>query len=91
MKLSIFSLSWFAGWAWTAVAGGGGLWLLFTRGPWPPTNGWFALISGLAACPLVAWSLKKYAGIRVSGWLQFAVAVLVFVTGHAALTIWPHR
>jgi hypothetical protein len=91
MRFNVSLLGWMAGWAWTFVAGGSGLWLLLTAGPWPPTNGWFALVSGLAACPLVAWSLKKYAGIRVSGWLQFAVAVLVFVTGHAALTIWPHR
>jgi hypothetical protein len=47
---------------------------LCTRGPWPPTNGWFALLSGIAACPLLAWSLKKYAGISVSGWLQFAAS-----------------
>ena len=90
MRLSISSLGRIAGWAWTFIAGGGGLWLLSTRGPWPPTNGWFALLSGLAGCPLVAWSLKKYAGISVTGWLQFAVAVLSFVAGHVALTIWPH-
>jgi hypothetical protein len=84
-------LAWIAGWAWTFVVGGGGLWLLYTRGPWPPTNGWFALFSGLAACPLVAWSLKKYTRINVSGWLQFAVAAFFFVAGHVALTIWPHN
>ena len=90
MRLRISSVGWIAGWTWTLVAGGSGFWLLVTRGPWPPTNGWFALFSGLAACPLVAWSLKKYAGVRLSGWLQFAVAVLVFVAGHLALKIWPH-
>jgi len=90
MKLSISSPSWFAGWTWTAVAGGGGLWLLFTRGPWPPTNGWFALFSGVAACPLVGWALQHCARIRISGWIQFAVAALIFVAGHAALGIWPH-
>jgi hypothetical protein len=89
-RLRISSVGWTAGWLWTFIAGVSGLWLLVTRGPWPPTNGWFALFSGLSACPLVAWSLKKYAGISVSGWPQFAVAVLVFIAGHAALTIWPH-
>jgi len=34
--------------------------------------------------------LKKYRSTRGSGWLQFGVAVLFFVTGHIALTIWPH-
>ncbi|MBI3677847.1 MAG: hypothetical protein HY243_14660 [Proteobacteria bacterium] len=90
MNSFAFRVGQIAGWAWTAIAGGGGLWLLMTKGPWPPTNGWFALASGLAACPLLAWSLKKYAAIKVSGWLQFAAAVFFFVAGHAALTIWPH-
>jgi hypothetical protein len=79
------------GWAWFLLAGGGGLWLLVTRGPWPPTNGWFALLSGIAACPLIGWSVKEYANRTVSPWLQLAVAALLFVAGHAALTIWPHR
>ena len=90
MKFSVASLGWIAGWAWTFIAGGGGLWVLVTRGPWSPTNGWFALLSGLAACPLVGWSLKKYARTSLSGWLQFAVAGLFFVGGRVALIIWPH-
>jgi len=56
-------LGWIAAWTWTILAGGGGLWLLWTKGPLPLTNGWFALLSGLAACPLTAWLFKKYAGI----------------------------
>jgi hypothetical protein len=91
MNSTVSLLGQIVGWAWTIIAGGGGLWLLFTNGPWPPTNGWFALLSGTAACPLVAWSLKKYAAISVSGWLQFAIAVFFFVAGHIALTIWPHK
>jgi len=90
MSLGISPLGWFVGWAWTCLAGGGGLWLLFTRGPWPPTNGWFALLSGFAACPLLSSSLKKYCKPSVSGWLQFAVAMLFFVAGQAALIVWPH-
>jgi hypothetical protein len=88
--MNVSSLGWLAGWGWTLIAGGGGLWLMMARGPWPPTNGWFALLSGLAACPLVGWSLKKYAGIGVSGWLQLALAVFFFAAGHFALIIWPH-
>jgi hypothetical protein len=60
-------LGWIAAWVWTIVAGGGGLWLLFTKGPWPLTNGWFALFSGISACPATAWVLKKYAGVTAPG------------------------
>ena len=56
-------LGWIAAWVWTIAAGGGGLWLMWTKGPWPLTNGWFALCSGLAACPVTAWMFNKYAGI----------------------------
>jgi hypothetical protein len=84
-------LAWVAGWAWTLIAGGSGLWLLYTCGPWPPTNGWFALVSGVAACPLIGWLLKKYASVNLLAWVQFAVALFFFVAGHVALTIWPHN
>jgi len=91
MKLSSSLFGQIAGWAWAIVAGGGGLGLLISRGPWPPTNGWFALLSGLAACALLGWSLKKYARVRVSGWIQFFLAVFFFVAGRVALTVWPHQ
>jgi len=52
------------GWVWTLVVGGGGVVLLITRGIWPPTNGWFAMLSGLAACPLFARPLEKRLGIK---------------------------
>jgi hypothetical protein len=77
------------GWAWTIVAGGGGLGLLIIRGVWPPTNGWFALFSGLAACPLLGWSLNKFAGIRIAFWVQLVAAVLIMLAGRAALLVWP--
>jgi len=89
-KMKLAWLASTAGWAWFVIAGGGGGWLLVTRGPWPPTNGWFALLSGLAACPLVGSSLRKYAHMNVSPWHQFAAALLLFASGHAALAIWPH-
>jgi hypothetical protein len=90
MRFELSLLGRLTSWAWTFIAGGGGLWLLFTRGPWPPTNGWFALFSGLAACPLTGWVLKKYVGTSISGWFQFGVALFFFVSGRVALTIWPH-
>jgi hypothetical protein len=42
-----------AAWAWTLVAGLGGFLLLLYLGPWPLTTGWFAMFSGLTACPLL--------------------------------------
>src|ERR1700690_1895849 len=78
---------WIVGWIWAIVAGGGGLWYLWTKGPWMLTHGWFALCSGLSACPLTAWFLKKYAGVRVSGWIPLSLAVLFFVAGKIALRI----
>jgi hypothetical protein len=90
MNLNFSLFGQIAGWAWTIVAAGGGLGLLITRGPWPPTNGWFALFSGLAACPLVGWSLRRYTRVRISEWIQFFVALFFFVAGRVALTVWPH-
>jgi hypothetical protein len=79
-------LAWILGWLWAIIAGGGGLWLLWTSGPGKLTNGWFALCSGLSACPLTAWFLKK-AGISVPGWVQLVLAVIFFVAGKIALKI----
>ena len=77
-------------WAWTIVAGGGGLGLLFRQGPWPPTNGWFALFSGVSACPMTAWLLKRYAGFMPPGYARLAFAVLFIVAGRTALAIEGH-
>jgi hypothetical protein len=49
------------------------------------THGWFALASGIAACPLTAWALKRTAGIDFSGWARFAAAALFIVAGRLAL------
>jgi hypothetical protein len=53
----------------------------------PAHNGWFALFSGISACPLTAWLLKKYAGITLSGWARFGIALLIIVIGRLALKI----
>jgi hypothetical protein len=74
-------------WAWAIVAGGGGLLLLCTKGPWPLTNGWFALFSGLSACPATGLLLKKYAGVHVSGYVRLAAAAFFFFAGRIALVI----
>src|SRR5438105_15710312 len=41
----------------------------------------------VSACPLTAWLLKKYAGIRLSGWARFVVAVLFIVAGRLTLEL----
>lgn len=78
-------LWWAIAWAWAILAGGGGLVLLVQRGPWPLTNGWFALCSGIAACPLTAWAFKRYLGIRLPVYVQIAAAVLFFIAGRVAV------
>ncbi len=80
-------IGWLVGWLYAIVAGGGGLWLLVTRGPWPLTNGWFALFSGLSACPLTAIVLRRYLGLTVSGRTQFAGAALFWIAGRIALAL----
>jgi hypothetical protein len=85
-------LAWLAiigGWTWCLFAGGGGLGLLVLRGPWPPTNGWFALLSGLAACPLTGRLLRNSARLKVSGWHQFGAAAFLLALGRIALSVWP--
>jgi len=57
------------------------------RGRLPLTNGWFALLSGLAACPLTPWLLKKYAGIPLSGRVRIAAPAFFFVAGRIALRV----
>jgi hypothetical protein len=80
-----------AAWAWALVAGVGGLMLLIHEGPLPITNGWFAMFSGIAACPLTAALLKKYAHVEVPGYVQFAVALMIFTAGRVAVVILLHR
>ena len=83
-------------WGWFFLAGVGGLILLIHEGPLPITNGWFAMFSGIAACPGAAWLAKKYAGVRVPLWAQFAAAFLIWLAGRAAVALilhrpfWPH-
>ena len=80
-------LGWVVAWIWAIIAGGGGLLLLWTKGPWPLTNGWFALFSGISACPATAWLLDRYAGVRVPGYVRLAAAVFFFVAGRITLAV----
>ena len=80
-------LGWLAAWVWTIVAGIGGLGLIITQGPLPLTNGWFALFSGISACPLTAWLVERKAGITLSGWTRFAIAFVIIMLGRLVLKI----
>jgi len=88
-KATLAWLAVIAGWAWCLFAGGGGVGILLLRGPWPPTNGWFAMLSGLAACPLIGQLLQKSSRLKISGSQQFGAAVLLISLGRMALTVWP--
>ena len=81
------ALGFIAAWAWTLLAGGGGVWLLLTKGAWPLTNGWFALFSGLALCPLLASFVKVNFGRAMSRPLRLGTAALIFLAGHVALFV----
>jgi hypothetical protein len=74
-----------AAWAWAIVAGGGGLLLLLEKGPLPLTNGWFALFSGLSACPLTAVLVKRLWGLTLSGRVRASAAAFFLVAGRVAL------
>ena len=73
-----------AAWIWTILAAGGGALLLVEEGPWPLTNGWFALFSGIAACPLTAWCSKRWFNIQFSGRAQFFTALVIWLAGQVA-------
>ena len=78
-------------WGWALLAGVGGLVLLIHEGPLPITNGWFAMFSGIAACPLTATLLRKYGRVNVPGYVQFLVALLIMVAGRIAVAVLLHR
>ena len=78
-------------WAWALLAGVGGLVLLIHEGPLPITNGWFAMFSGIAACPLTATISKKYAHVTIPGYVQFLVALLIIIAGRIAVAVLLHR
>src|SRR6476620_11553786 len=74
-------------WAWALLAGVGGLVLLIHEGPLPITNGWFAMFSGIAACPLTATISKKYAHVTIPGYVQFLVELLIFIADRIAVAV----
>lgn len=91
MRKTLAVMGWLVAWGWALIAGVGGLLLLVHQGPLPITNGWFAMFSGIAACPLTARLLKRYARVVVPGYVQFAVALLIFIAGRVAVVLVLHR
>ena len=84
-------IAWLVAWGWALIAGVGGFLLLVHQGPLPITNGWFAMFSGIAACPLTPRLLKRYAGVVVPAYIPFAVALLIFLAGRVAVVVVLHR
>ena len=80
-----------AAWGWALVAGVGGLALLFHEGPLPITNGWFAMFSGIAACPLTAALWNRHSARKLTGRVQFALALLIILAGRVAVVLLLHR
>ena len=91
MQKTLYAIAWLVAWGWALIAGVGGFLLLVHQGPLPITNGWFAMFSGIAACPLTARLLKRYARLVVPQCVQFAVALLIFIAGRVGVVILLHR
>ena len=91
MQKTLSVIAWLVAWGWALIAGVGGFLLLVHEGPFPITNGWFAMFSGIAACPLTARLLKRYARVVVPGYIQFAVALLIFIAGRVAVVVLLQR
>ena len=91
MKKALSVIARLVAWGWALIAGVGGFMLLVHQGPLPITNGWFAMFSGIAACPLTARLLKRHARVVVLGYVQLAVALLIFMAGRVAVVVLLHR
>ena len=91
MHKTLSAIAWLVAWGWALIAGVGGFLLLVHEGPLPITNGWFAMFSGIAVCPLTARLLKRHAHVVVPGYIQYAVALLIFIAGRVAVVVLLHR
>jgi hypothetical protein len=91
MQKTLSAIGWLVAWGWALLAGVGGFLLLVHEGPLPMTNGWFAMFSGIAACPLTARLLKRYARVAVPGYMRLAVALLILMAGRVAVVVVLHR
>src|ERR1700744_821900 len=78
-------------WVWAILAGVGGLALPIHEGPLPITNGWFAMFSGIAACPVAGGVFERDGGSEMPFPAQLAVALLIFIAGRVAVVVVLHR
>jgi hypothetical protein len=78
-----------AAWFWTLLAGVGGCLLLLRLGPWPLTNGWFAMFSGLLACPVLPRVLEKAFRVRVRWAALIAASAAIMVAGRITVALYP--
>jgi len=78
-----------AAWFWTLLAGVGGFVLLLRLGPWPLTNGWFAMFSGLLACPLLPRVLERTFRVHVRWAALLAASVAMMAAGRIAVALYP--
>src|SRR5438105_5889323 len=76
-----------AAWVWTLVAGFGGFVLLLRLGPWPLTNGWFAMFSGIAACPLLPALFRRALRVEVRWPVFLAIAATIMIAGRIIVAV----
>jgi hypothetical protein len=53
----------------------------------PPHKRLVRTLLGISACPLTAWLVKRNAGITLSGWTRFFIALLIIMLGRLVLKI----
>src|SRR5262249_19755019 len=86
---SVRLLAVIAAWSWTLLAGVGGFLLLLRLGPLPLTNGWFALVSGLFACPLLPRALQRAFRVRVRWAALIAASAAIMIAGRITVALYP--
>src|SRR5436305_6423083 len=91
MPKSLRTVAVVAAWGWTLVAGFGGFVLLLRLGPWPLTNGWFAMFSGIAACPMLSGLLRRALRVEVRWRVLLAIAATIMIAGRITVAVQPPR
>jgi hypothetical protein len=78
-----------AAWFWTLLGGVGGFLLLLRLGPLPLTNGWFAMFSGVLACPLLPRFVESAFRLRVRWTTLLAASAAIMLAGRIAVALYP--
>lgn len=61
------------------------------QGPLTITNGWFALLSGAASCPILGTFSRRRTHIAVPIYAQLVAALLIMIAGRVAVMVLLHR